>query len=80
MNHTFNNLVIELEIKFPEITHKEIIWCCLFLLDIPTPNILLLLGYKQDSLYKMKQRLVQKMNLKSAVDLDNMIKKIAEVK
>jgi len=78
MNHTFNNLIIYLECKYPDITHKEITWCCFFLLEIPTPNILLLLDYKQDSLYKMKQRLVQKMNLNSAIEIDKMLKEITE--
>jgi len=80
MNHTFNNLINFLENKYPDITHKEITWCCFFLLDIPTPKVLLLLDYKQDSLYKMKQRLVQKMNLKSAIEIDNMLKEITEGK
>jgi tetratricopeptide (TPR) repeat protein len=78
MNHTFNNLINALEFKYPDITHKEIIWCCLFLLEIPTQHVLLLLEYKQDSLYKLKQRLVQKMNLKNAVELDNTIKQISD--
>jgi tetratricopeptide (TPR) repeat protein len=73
MNHTFNNLISKLERNYPDITHKEIIWCCLFLLDISTPEVLLLLEYKQDSLYKLKQRLVQKMNLKNAKELDSLL-------
>lgn len=80
MNHTFNNLVITLKSNYPEITHKEITWCCLFLLHVPTPEVLLLLDYKQDSLYKLKQRLVQKMNLKNAKELDILLEDLVEGK
>jgi len=80
MNHTFNNLISKLESNFPDITHKEIIWCCLFLLDVPTPEVLLLLEYKPDSLYKLKQRLVQKLNLKNAKELESLLEKLVESK
>lgn len=79
MNHTFNNLISTLENTYPDITRKEMTWCCLFLLEIPTPEILLILDYKLDSLYKLKQRLVQKMNLKNAKELDFLLEqKIAD--
>jgi hypothetical protein len=80
MNHTFNNLIATLKSNYPDITHKEITWCCLFLLHVPTPEVLLLLDYKQDSLYKLKQRLVQKMNLKNAKELDNLLEDLVEGK
>ncbi len=70
MNKTFNNIIDNLERDTPEITHKELTWCCLFLLDIPTPDIALILDSQPGSLYKLKQRLTQKMNLKSTKDLD----------
>jgi len=79
MNHTFNNLVSTLENTYPDITRKEMTWCCLFLLEIPTQEVLLILDYKLDSLYKLKQRLVQKMNLKNAKELDLLLEqKIAD--
>lgn len=78
MNQTFNNLITELEKEYSDITQKEMIWCCLFLLDIPTVDILLLLEYKTDSLYKLKQRLASKMKLKNAKELDFVIKEIAK--
>jgi DNA-binding CsgD family transcriptional regulator len=80
MNHTFNNLISTLQTNYPDITHKEITWCCLFLLHVPTPEVLLLLDYKQDSLYKLKQRLVQKMNLKNTKELDNLLEDLVEGK
>jgi len=80
MNHTFNNLISKLERNYPDISHKEITWCCLFLLDVPTLEVLLLLEYKQDSLYKLKQRLVQKMSLKNVKELESWLEKLVEVK
>lgn len=78
MNHTFNNIVSVMETSYPDITHKEIIWSCLFLLNTPTSKILLLLDYKTDSLYKLKQRMVQKMSLNNAKELDIVIKELVE--
>lgn len=80
MNRTFNNLIVKLETSYPDITHKEIIWCCLYLLDVPTPEVLLLLEYKQDSMYKLKQRLVQKLNLKNTKELESLLEQIVETK
>lgn len=80
MNHTFNDIIIVMESKYPEMTHKEMMWSCLLLLNTSTPKMLLLLDYKTDSLYKMKQRMVQKMNLKTSKDLDGAIKELTERK
>ena len=80
INHTFNNLIIKLETNYPDISHKEITCCCLFLLNVPTSEMLLLLDYKLDSLYKLKQRLVQKMNLKNAKDLNMVIDELVAKK
>ena len=71
MNHTFNNLVDRLDSKCPSITHKEITWCCMHLLDIPHTDRMVLLETSSDSLYKLKQRLAHKLNLKSAKELDS---------
>ena len=78
MNHTFNNIISVMESNYPDITHKEIIWSCLFLLNTPTTKILLLLDYKTDSLYKLKQRMVQKMSLNNAKELDVVIKELVK--
>ena len=80
MNHTFNDIIIVMESNYPEMTHKEMMWSCLLLLNTSTPKMLLLLDYKTDSLYKMKQRMVQKMNLKTSKDLDGAIKELTERK
>ena len=74
MNKTFNNLVSLLETENADITHKELIWCCLFLLDVRTQDIALVLDTQPASLYKLKQRLAQKMNLNSTRDLDIVLK------
>lgn len=74
MNKTFNNIVSLLETENADITRKELIWCCLFLLDVRTQDIALILDTQPASLYKLKQRLAQKMNLNSTRDLDIVLK------
>jgi len=71
MNHTFNNIVDKLVSKCPSITHKEITWCCMQLLDIPHADRMVLLEASSDSLYKLKQRLAHKLNLKSTKELNS---------
>jgi len=80
MNLAFNNIISVLESNYPEITKKEITYCCLSLLEVHSTEIALLLECKQDSLYKLKSRLAQKMNLKSTKALDLLLEKIAEGK
>lgn len=80
MNKTFNNIITTLEINCSDITRKELIWCCLFLLDVSTPEMALVLESQPGSLYKMKSRLTQKMNLKSTKELDQLLKEKSEGK
>ena len=80
MNKTFNNLVTELETRAPEINHKEIIWSCLFLLDIPTNDIIILLECQQRSLYTMKQRMTQKLKLTTTTELEKLLHNLSEDK
>jgi tetratricopeptide (TPR) repeat protein len=77
MNHAFSQIVDILQTDYAGITQKEIIWCCLHLLDVPTADRILLLNATPDSMYKLKQRLAQKMNLKSTKDLDRELKRIS---
>jgi tetratricopeptide (TPR) repeat protein len=77
MNKIFNNLISNLEQDCNEITHKEYIWACLYLLNIPTPEILLVLELQTSSLYKLKQRLAQKLKLKSTKNLDQLLKQLS---
>ncbi|WP_041620364.1 tetratricopeptide repeat protein [Paludibacter propionicigenes] len=80
MNKTFNNIVSILEKEFPEITRKELTWCCLFLLDIRTQDMALILDTQPASLYKMKSRLTQKLSLKSTKELDQLLKEKSDRK
>ena len=80
MNKTFNNIIATLESNYSEITRKEIIWCCLFLLDIRTQDMALILDTQPGSLYKLKSRLTQKLNLKSTRELDQLLKEKSEGK
>lgn len=78
MDKTFNNVFSNLETRFPELTYKELIWCCLFLLGLPNNEIALILDSQPSSLYKMKQRIGQKMNLASTRDLPQMLFDLSE--
>jgi len=74
MNRTFNNTVSFLEKTYPDITRKEITWCCLYLLNIHSGDMALVLDCKPESLYKLKQRLAQKMKLKTTLELNRLLK------
>ena len=78
MNHAFNQIVDVLQTDYSSITQKEIIWCCFHLLDIPNKDRILLLNGTIDSIYKLKQRLAQKLNLKSTKELDSFLKSFNE--
>jgi tetratricopeptide (TPR) repeat protein len=76
MNHAFNNIVDKIHANHPILTSKEISWCCLHLLNIPTADRVFLLETTTEGLYKMKQRIAQKLDLKSGKDLDAFLKDI----
>ena len=76
MNHTFNQIIDKLEEGYPEITQRELIWCCLHLLEIPNSDRIDILDTTSDGLYKLKQRLSRKVKLKSTKELDEFLKKI----
>jgi len=80
MNQAFNNMISVLENSYPDITRKELTWCCLYLLDVHGTEMALVLDCKPESLYKLKQRLSQKMNMKSTKELDQLLEKITEGK
>jgi len=74
MNKIFNNIITNLESNYSDLTRKDLIWCCLFLLDIPNQDMAIILNSQPGSLYKLKSRLTQKMNLNSTKDLDQLLK------
>jgi tetratricopeptide (TPR) repeat protein len=74
MDTVLNNLVTKLRIRYPSLAEKEINWCCLYLLQVPTTDIYLLLDYKVDSLKKMRQRLAQKLGLAGVTELEDFLK------
>jgi cell division protein FtsL len=80
MNKTFNNLVTQLETRSTELNRKEITWCCLFLLDIPTNDMIILLECQQRSLYTMKQRMTQKLKLSNTTELEQLLYSLSEDK
>gem|GEM_PF-310388 len=79
MNYTFNNVVCVLESKSDEIKKEEIIWCCLYLLKVPTDDRLIVLNISTDSMYKLKQRLAIKLKLDGAKMVDEYLKQFYTV-
>lgn len=75
-NNLFNNLPDKLKNRYPSITYKEIMGCCLFMINIPTKDIALLLNYTPSSLYKFKQRLSHKLGLNGAKQLEKLLKEM----
>lgn len=80
MNQAFNNIVNKLQTEHPTLNRKEISWCCLHLLDIPNVDKALLLENTTEGLYKLKQRVAQKMNLINTKGLDIYLKNIVTIK
>lgn len=74
MNHAFNNIVDKLQIEHPALGRKEISWCCLHLLDVSNADRVLLLETTTEGLYKLKQRIAQKLNLVSTKELDTYLR------
>lgn len=74
MNFTFNNIVTKLKKLNHELSKNELMYCCLLLLDLSSQEITLILNVQLSSLYKLKQRLAQKLNLNSSMDVVSYIK------
>jgi hypothetical protein len=67
MDGALNNIIAKLKTNAPDIKDKELIWCCLHLLDVPTHDVLILLDYESvNSLKRMKGRLAPKLGLENA--------------
>ena len=72
MDGALNSIVTKLKTNAPDIKDKELIWCCLQLLDVPTHDILILLDYESvNSLKRMKGRLAIKLELENATLLND---------
>jgi len=67
MDIVLNKLVTKLQTRYSDIKPKELIWCCLHLLKIPSHDMLILLDYKtHNSLKMLKSRLSDKFELDNA--------------
>ncbi len=73
MNQVLNNLPQKLQKDYPDITYKQIVWCCLFVLDIFTTDMALIMDYTPSSLYKFKQRLSKKLHFETVKELEQML-------
>jgi len=80
MNHAFNNIVDKLQTDHPTLSRKEICWCCLHLLDISNTDRVLLLETTTEGLYKLKQRIAQKLNLANTKELDIYLRNIVAIR
>ena len=80
MNHAFNDIVDVLQREYLGITHKEIIWSCLHLLNVSNSDRMMLLNTTSEGLYKLKQRLAKKLNLRNTKELDSFLHKLAVLK
>ncbi len=69
MDTTLNHLHTKFNERYPEVSDREIKWCCLTILGIPTTDIMTLLNYKPEALNKMKIRLAKKFQLQYASEL-----------
>jgi ethanolamine ammonia-lyase large subunit len=69
-----------LQLEYPTITQKEITWSCLHLLNIPNADRMMLLNTTAEGLYKLKQRLAKKLNLKNTKELDSFLHEMAVLK
>ena len=74
INAAYNNMICELTIKFPAISQKEMLYCSFILLDIPQNHAMVLLETTSNGLYKIRQRLAQKLELSSTRELDDFLK------
>jgi len=80
MNHSFNNIVDKLQTDHPTLSRKEISWCCLHLLEISNTDRVLLLETTTEGLYKLKQRVAQKLNLANTKELDAYLRDIVAIR
>ena len=77
MNLTFNNILVKLHRLNPELSRNELVCCCLLLLDLNSQEIILILNVELNTLYKLKQRIAQKLNLNSSTEILPFLKKTA---
>jgi hypothetical protein len=75
MDSVLNNLTTRLISRYPSLTVKEISWCCLSLLEVPTADIYLLFDYTVEGLKTMRKRLAQKTGLSGVSELKDFLEK-----
>lgn len=76
MDPVLNNLATRLKNRYPSLTVKEISWCCLSLLEVPTTDIYLLFDYTVEGLKTMRKRLAQKTGLSGVSELKDFLEKL----
>jgi uncharacterized protein YcfL len=70
INHFFNRFVDVLKHDYPTLNIHDKVYCCLLLVGLKFSEIALILGVKEDSARKRKQRIARKMGFDSVDELD----------
>ena len=70
MNYLLASFPDKLKQRFRSISHKELVWCCLFVLDVPASDVALVFNYTQTSQYKFKQRLIKKLQFPNTKEFE----------
>jgi hypothetical protein len=68
-----NNYATRLSIEYPNLTHKEIIFAILILLNIPNEDIRIILDYSKASLPTLKYRLSKKLGIENSNNIQNFL-------
>jgi len=76
MDTVLNNMASKLKKRYPLLTEKEIIWCCLSLFDIPASDLYVILDYSVEGLKTMRKRLAPKIGLTSVSQFKKMFENI----
>ena len=76
MNFTFNDILIKLRKVNPDLSRNELMYCCFVLLGLSNQEIILILDMQISSIYKLKQRLAQKLNLETSTNTLSFLKSL----
>ena len=79
MNYVLSSFPHKLSFRFPYISYKEVIWSCLFVLDVSTTDTALILDYTQNSQYKFKQRLIKKLRFSATKEFEQFLRDLIYV-
>lgn len=79
MNELLNSLPDKLLSQYPDLKYRDIQYCCLQMLEISNAELCIIFRYTPNSVYKLKQRIIPKMNFNSTKDLDNLLDDLVKI-